>query len=178
MQNINDTQQNGAFLWNIRKVVNKGEYQYAVVPEHPNKIKHGYVLLHRVLLENHLGRLLNSNEIVHHVNENKRDNSIENLQIMNSSQHARLHMQKKGKTMLSLQCPLCGSIFSREKRLTHIGNKRGKYTCCAKSCKGKLNRMSQLNRITKEMENAISVNILGEFNTLDNTEGTPLQGTP
>ena len=69
-------------------------------------------------------------------------------------------------------------FFKSSKKDIHIGKKSGKYTCCSKSCKGKLNRMSQLNRITKEMENAISVNILGEFSTLDNTEGTPLQGTP
>ena len=34
-------------------------------------------------------------EIVHHINENKLDNRIENLLITNSSQHRKLHINKK-----------------------------------------------------------------------------------
>ena len=29
--------------------------------------KYGYVLYHRILMENHLGRILNQNEVVHHI---------------------------------------------------------------------------------------------------------------
>ena len=31
---------------------------------------------HRYLMEQHVGRKLNSNELVHHLNENSRDNRI------------------------------------------------------------------------------------------------------
>ena len=58
---------NGALFWNIKKVISKGDYNYALVPEHPNSTKNGYVLLHRIVIENYLGRLLNANEIVHHI---------------------------------------------------------------------------------------------------------------
>jgi hypothetical protein len=47
--------------------------------------------LHRVIWENHHGRKLESNEIIHHINENIWDNRIENLQIMSRSEHAKLH---------------------------------------------------------------------------------------
>lgn len=59
-------------MWNIEKIVSKGDYFYAVVPDHPNKIKYNYVLLHRVIIENSLGRLLTSEEVVHHKNHNKK----------------------------------------------------------------------------------------------------------
>lgn len=54
----------GAFKWKVEKNVSKGDYDYAVVKNHPAATKHGYVLYHRIVVENHLGRLLNSNEVV------------------------------------------------------------------------------------------------------------------
>lgn len=71
-------------LFEIKKVIKKGDYLYALVPDHPNATKNGYVLMHRVVTENHLGRLLEKNEIVHHLDENKHNNAIENLQVMMS----------------------------------------------------------------------------------------------
>lgn len=46
---------------------------------------------HRVIMESYIGRKLEANEIVHHKDENKQNNSINNLQIMTASEHARLH---------------------------------------------------------------------------------------
>lgn len=53
-----------------------------------NGAKHDY---HRWFMEQTLGRKLSSDEVVHHVNENKLDNDIGNLQIMTRSEHAKLH---------------------------------------------------------------------------------------
>jgi hypothetical protein len=48
---------------------------------------------HRVLMEKHLGRTLDTNEVVHHINGDRRDNRIENLQILTLSEHSKLHGQ-------------------------------------------------------------------------------------
>ena len=70
------------------------------IPEHPYANARGMVRWHRFVVENHLGRLLNRGEVVHHKNERKDDNRIENLEIMTVSQHRKYHskdnLYKKG----------------------------------------------------------------------------------
>ena len=53
----------------------------------PNKRKRS----HRLIMERYLGRDLTFNEVVHHINRNKLDNRVENLQLMTRSEHTRLH---------------------------------------------------------------------------------------
>lgn len=64
------------------------------MPTHPQAMSNGYVLEHRLVMEGHLGRLLHSDEVVHHIDGNKSNNDIANLRVMSQPEHARLHMPK------------------------------------------------------------------------------------
>lgn len=46
---------------------------------------------HRMVMEAYIGRKLNKEELIHHINGIKDDNRIENLQIVTRSEHGKIH---------------------------------------------------------------------------------------
>ncbi len=67
--------------WKGGKNYDKDGYVLIYDPIHPNSRNKKYVLEHRLVMEKHLGRYLRKSEVVHHINENKQNNKIDNLML-------------------------------------------------------------------------------------------------
>src|SRR3990167_6229052 len=73
-----------------------GGYFYIYMPDHPHCTRHKVYLLHRLIMERHLGRYLSPKEVVDHINRIISDNRLENLRLFSSnSEHLRITLKGK-----------------------------------------------------------------------------------
>ena len=86
--------------WKGGRIKTGNGYIEILSTAHPFKNRRGYVFEHRLVMEKHLGRYLNPEEVVHHNGtkyplgsvENRQDNRIENLKLFkSSSEHIKFH---------------------------------------------------------------------------------------
>lgn len=103
---------------------------YAYEPEHPLANKAGKVMEHVYVMSNKIGRPIEPNECVHHIDRNRSNNLIENLLLMTLSDHAKLHAREdKGSFTLTVNCITC----EKEIVTTDSSRKFCSYKCAQSS---------------------------------------------
>jgi len=77
-------------LWKGGRYIDNGGYVYIYMPNHPNSNSKHYIYEHVSVMEKRIGRFLIDKEEIHHINEIKTDNRIENLFLCkNHSEHLK-----------------------------------------------------------------------------------------
>lgn len=84
--------------------INTHGYRMVYKPDHPNADCVGYVREHRLVMEGIIGRTLNPDEDVHHINGIRTDNRPENLMLLTKSEHMSLHMKERQEKRRKTAC--------------------------------------------------------------------------
>lgn len=87
---------------------------------------------HRFVMEQYLGRPLRGDEEVHHKDENKKNNALENLELLTASEHTKHHHPERLETLV---CPFCEQSFQRHPRYVRSKRSLGAMDLyCSASC--------------------------------------------
>jgi len=71
----------------------------------------GYIMEHRFVMEEYLGRKLTEHEVVHHINFNKKDNRMENLMLFAThSKHMKFHNNISRGKLIDESCLLHNNV--------------------------------------------------------------------
>lgn len=138
-----------------------GEYNLVIAPEgYPGKLyRNRYCYEHHLVYWLNYGIIPKTEEIIHHKDGNKRNNDINNLELMNRISHIIFHEKQKTKNMVLLMCPTCQKIFSREKRQTHLDKPNNEATYCSRKCAAIASNLKDKTALKKNIEN----NVIKEY---------------
>lgn len=92
------------FFWQGGQRREKEGYRMVWMPNHPHAAQNGYVREHRLVMERHLGRYLDPQEVVHHRDGDPTNNDPENLEVFaNHSEHMQHEWQENWYPALAQQ---------------------------------------------------------------------------
>lgn len=113
-----------------------GDYILVIAPDDfpGKKYRNRYCYEHHLIYWQTYGIVPADDEIIHHINGDKHDNSIENLRLEKRNIHSKHHGLLKGINYVDMICPICHKQFSRDRRQTHLDKPGQQCTYCSRHC--------------------------------------------
>ena len=112
-----------------------GRYHICIVHEDGRKQTKSYP---RYLMEQHLNRELLPEETIDHIDNDKTNNDIRNLQILSLAENTRKQCALHPRKTITFICPYCGKETTKWNNYVKGNKKKGKAgPFCSRSCAGK-----------------------------------------
>lgn len=106
----------------------------------------------RYLLAVSLGRYLGDHEHVDHIDNDRTNDDISNLQILSKAENNKKAARDKGRLLSEIKCPVCSKIFTRRKGNTQaVPVYKGRVVSCSRAC------ANQFKKLTLTHEERLSV---------------------
>lgn len=130
-------------IWKLDKVLG---YMYGLDKNSPYADVNGKLYQHHYVMCESIGRALHPDECVHHIDRNKTNNDLSNLQLMTISEHAKLHaIEDRGYSESEKECPECSIVFMKSDRSDQV--------YCSLECSRKGSRLFEIDR--EELERLV-----------------------
>lgn len=108
------------YFWKGGVTIDKDNYVLVKKRGHPNATKQGYIRLHRLIMSEFLGRPLEKDEEIHHIDGNTFNNDISNLQLIDHSSHSSISATKDHGDRNCFECDTDKTYMKKD-------SKTGKY---------------------------------------------------
>lgn len=131
--------------------ISKWRFGYLVTNKEPrrniilfnSKSERSTISYARYLISVQIGRFLEPHEHVDHIDNDKLNDVIENLQILTKQENNTKAAKTRGAQRALIRCPICIKIFSISKGNSQlIPSLAGKITCCSRDCSYKFKKLN------------------------------------
>ena len=108
---------------------------YNMQLNHKKIPKHRFTMSYaRYVMSMHLGRDLLPDEQVDHIDNDRLNDAISNLQILTVKENNAKYTLTTVRRMVKTECPVCGVKMELPWKRTHLAKRAGSTTTCSRRC--------------------------------------------
>lgn len=145
----------------------EGRYYAMLVPKDKTKYKRITISYARYIMSVHQHRFLLPSEHVDHIDNNKTNDVIENLQILSLKQNNQKEVARKGgRALVELKCPNCGKLFIKEKKNSFLKGSKI-FNACSRECACAFYKKYSQNPSNIEVQKAIKEMFIRELRSTE-----------
>ena len=150
------------YLYTVFHKKQKRRYAVLVPVNKSNGLKRTTSAYARYLMSVKLGRTLTKSEEVDHIDNNKMNDVIDNLQILSKRENTQKKARFHGRKYVLLKCPYCKKLFEIPENISFL-QKTNLFSACSKKCKNVFLSILMKEKDSEFVKAALSENLVKEF---------------